>query len=168
MMADFQISYQKTLINEGGWTEDPHPTWRGIDRHEWPGWPGWPLIDAWKTKPNFPATLKTDKVLAVMVSSFYMHCFWSKYYDQMPQELADKVYDRAVNAGSGTAIRLLQRACGVTDDGILGNQTMNAIASQDTTELVEKFKQESIDHYKAIVAANPSDARFLASWISRC
>ena len=156
------------MVNEGGYTLDPHETYRGIDRKEWPGAAIWPIIDIRKTFPNFPKSLDSNDQVNFLVSEFYRHCFWSKYFDQMPQELADKVFDRAVNAGAVTAIRLLQKACGVTVDGIIGNQTMNAIAAQDPSTLVDRFKQESIAHYKAIVATNPKDARFLDSWLRRC
>jgi lysozyme family protein len=171
-MADFKMSLAKTLIFEGGYVNDIHDsggeTFKGISRKNWPGWNGWPIIDMAKQKPNFPTSLKVNDQLTFLVEQFYQHVFWSKYFDQMPQELADVVFDRSVNAGIGTAIRLLQKACGCTSDGVMGNQTMNAIAAQDPTTLVERFRQQSVDHYKAIVAENPKKARYLDGWLKRC
>lgn len=37
------------------------------------------------------------------------------------------VFDAAVNHGLGNASRMLQRAVGVVDDGVIGNMTIAAI-----------------------------------------
>jgi lysozyme family protein len=59
--------------------------------------------------------------------------FWREAYDVMPHELAEKVFDMAVNMGSVQAHRVFQRglqSCGyfdaVVDDGIVGPITLRS------------------------------------------
>ena len=58
---------------------------------------------------------------------------------QLPDELADIVLDDSVIQGQPTAIKNLQRALGVADDGIIGSNTLNALKNTDYKILKEKF-----------------------------
>lgn len=46
--------------------------------------------------------------------------------DQLPDSLRFHVFDAAVNSGPSQAIKWLQRAAGVADDGIVGPRTLSA------------------------------------------
>lgn len=50
---------------------------------------------------------------------------------EMPYGLALAVFDGAVNQGTGITPRLLQRAAGVIDDGIIGPVTLAAVTRPD-------------------------------------
>lgn len=46
--------------------------------------------------------------------------------DQLPEALRFHVFDAAVNSGPGQAIKWLQRASGVAQDGVIGPRTLSA------------------------------------------
>jgi len=46
--------------------------------------------------------------------------------DQLPEALRFHVFDAAVNSGPGQAVKWLQRAAGVTEDGVIGPRTLSA------------------------------------------
>lgn len=46
--------------------------------------------------------------------------------DQLPEALRFHVFDAAVNSGPAQAIKWLQQAAGVTQDGIIGPRTLSA------------------------------------------
>ena len=57
----------------------------------------------------------------------YRREYWDRIKaDQLPEKLRFHVFDCAVNSGVVMAIRILQRAGGVDDDGIIGKNTLNA------------------------------------------
>ena len=58
---------------------------------------------------------------------------------QLPDELADIVLDDSIVQGQPTAIKNLQRALGIVDDGIIGSNTLNSIKNTDYKTLKEKF-----------------------------
>jgi lysozyme family protein len=105
--------------------------------------------------------------IAAAVSVFYKANFWSPHLDQMPQEIANWLFDCGVNCGMRQANKFVQRALGVPDDGILGPQTIQAVNQSDSSALVAKCREHRIAFYKELVAKNPSQAQFLDGWIAR-
>lgn len=64
--------------------------------------------------------------LAVALS-IYEKDYWAPIKaDQLPDHLRFHVFDAAVNSGAGQAIKWLQRAAGVTQDGVIGPRTLSA------------------------------------------
>ncbi len=60
--------------------------------------------------------------------AIYLRDFWRRgQMERFDSALSFQVFDFAVNSGIGTAIRALQRAAGVADDGWIGPITINAI-----------------------------------------
>ncbi len=55
--------------------------------------------------------------------------------DDLPWPLAAFVFDSAVNQGVQAALKLLQRALGTVQDGVIGRNTLAAIARADQKEL---------------------------------
>jgi lysozyme family protein len=77
----------------------------------------------------------------------YKQDFWGKAgCDLVPAALKFDVFDTAVNSGPGMAVMLLQRACGVTDDGILGPKTTLAISNMDPERLLARFNGWRLDY----------------------
>lgn len=61
--------------------------------------------------------------------AIYRRDYWDRAQcDKLPPGVAFDVFDAAVNSGIGQAIRFLQRAVGVADDGHVGPQTLAALA----------------------------------------
>lgn len=68
----------------------------------------------------------------------YRMSYWdSVRASELPEAVRFDVFDASVNSGPGQAIRFLQRATGVTDDGILGQRTMRAVKDMEP-QLLDK------------------------------
>lgn len=62
-----------------------------------------------------------------MAIGIYEADYWKPIKaDQLPEALRFHVFDAAVNSGPAQAIKWLQRAAGVTEDGIIGPRTLSA------------------------------------------
>ena len=116
---------------------------------------------------------------AVAVEQFYHAYFWNVWYARLTSdEVAKRVFDCAVNAGAVTAVRCLQKACNsrtrelcegiedIVEDGCWGPLTLEAV-NECGPGLAEDFKAMRVAHYKAIAAAHPEKAVYLAGWTAR-
>ncbi|WP_312239057.1 putative peptidoglycan-binding domain-containing protein, partial [Stenotrophomonas sp.] len=80
--------------------------------------------------------------------AIYRRDFWARVQgDNLPRAFAFQVVDAAVNHGIGNAVRWMQRAAGVADDGVIGPRTMAAVAAQDPADLVLLFNAERLEFY---------------------
>jgi lysozyme family protein len=112
-----------------------------------------------------------------LVQQFYQNHFWNNWYAQVESDdLCKRVFDFAVNGGSGTAVRCLQRAVNslagdgaaqLIDDGEWGPMTLGAVNATDPAAMTTAFQAARVAHYQAIVAANPADAQYLPQWLAR-
>lgn len=93
------------------------------------------------TYPTLDITNLT-KQQAILI---YRKDFWERYHvDVMPGAVAYSVLDGLVNSGPVNAIRWLQQACGVADDGHWGPQTGAAVASMDPCDLLLKYNSKRL------------------------
>lgn len=95
--------------------------------------------------------------------------FWDKCKADLIQDqsIANMLVDWAWNSGAVTAIKHLQKLVGVTADGIVGKQTLNAINSRDPKPLFLDFKESRVEFYYDIVGGNKSQYVFLNGWLNR-
>ena len=63
----------------------------------------------------------------------------------IPDALSIALFDFAVNSGVKRAVKELQRALGVTVDGIIGNQTVGACNRIPTRQVLENYMQNRIE-----------------------
>lgn len=68
------------------------------------------------------------------------------YAHEMPAGVAFQLLDAAVNSGVGTAVRWLQRAIGVADDGVVGPVTLKAVVRRSSSDLIMLFLAQRIDY----------------------
>jgi lysozyme family protein len=73
------------------------------------------------------------------------------------------LFDAAVNHGPGNAVRMLQRAINVIDDGHIGPVTIVAIGKIDTNALLRRFAAERLLFISKLRAWD----RFGRGWVSR-
>lgn len=66
---------------------------------------------------------------------------------QYHEAIAYQVMDAAYNHGIETAIRFLQRAVGVADDGVVGPHTLAVIQQRSIAEILTLFNAERLDFY---------------------
>jgi lysozyme family protein len=103
--------------------------------------------------------------------------YWERYwqgrrYERLPEPVAIKVFDLAVNLGERTAIRCLQRAlraCGiqVKIDGLLGPETCGAARGAEVATLVAALRSEAAGEYRLRVARDAVQATFQDGWLNR-
>jgi len=87
--------------------------------------------------------------------------------DQLKNEkLALQVFDHAVNAGSISAIKILQRICGAKDDGIIGPKTISS-ANTFTEDISGIYHNERLRFYTDLAVKHQKLAKFLAGWTRR-
>lgn len=94
----------------------------------------------------------------------YFRDYWAKCQcDSWSPRLAFCLFDCAVNQGVGRAIKCLQRAAGVNDDGKIGPHTREAVSRLDPITAVEYFQAERVLEY---VLASRWE-RFKRGWARR-
>jgi lysozyme family protein len=132
-MTRFDEFIERLLGHEGGYVNDPRDpggeTQWGIAKRSYP-------------HVNI-RTLSRDGAIAI-----YRRDFWQRIDgDSLPPAVAFQVLDAAVNHGITPAIRWLQLAVGVADDGIFGPVSAAAVCRADPCDLVMRFLAERLDFY---------------------
>ncbi len=94
----------------------------------------------------------------------YQEAYWDTVRaDELPEAIRFDVFDASVNSGPGQAVRFLQRATGVADDGRLGPLTLRAIKSMDPQMLDKRINGYRL-RFMAELKVWPSFGR---GWASR-
>jgi len=81
----------------------------------------------------------------------------------MPKQLRLMIFDCAVNQGVARAALFLQRACGVSADGVIGAQTLRVIKDMNPAILIESVARQRLVAY----IRHPKWSVFGAGWASR-
>lgn len=129
----FDIAFDRLLGSEGGYVNHPddpggETNW-GISKRSYPG--------------EDIKALTRDRAKWI-----YENDFWNRIHaDELPPGLAFQVFDFAVNSGIETAIRKLQAALGVADDGHWGPVTRTAVASMSQSDAIMRFAAERLDFW---------------------
>lgn len=91
----------------------------------------------------------------------YNREFWDFIHgDQLPPDVALFTFDMAVNNGKYRAVKFLQRASGVVDDGVIGAGTLAAVKKPGVLAAMETAR---IAFYKSL----PKYPRFGKGWMIR-
>jgi lysozyme family protein len=95
----------------------------------------------------------------------YRRDYWqAASCDSMPERIGHLVFDCAVHHGVKTAIKLLQRALKVADDGEFGPITRGTLTARDTNETANLLMAERAV-YMTTCSAWPT---FKRGWLKRC
>lgn len=165
-MADFNQAFDAMIANEGGYTlhkvqgDRGGQTYAGIARQFHPAWPGWRFIDA--------GDLQALQ-LSRLVRDFYFAQFWQPVRgDEITeQEIAQSLFDFAVNAGVPVAVKLAQITVGAVPDGRLGPVTLAALNSIAPPVFALKYALAKIARYAEICNRDKSQSKFLLGWTNR-
>ena len=127
--------------------------------------------DAYRRRKGLPPRPVTQSTQVERVE-IYRAEFWTPVRgDAMPAPIDLLIFDMAVNSGPDRAIKTLQRALGVTADGVFGAQTLRALqedtAAGQVGALVRQILDRREDFYRARVAKDASQQVFLAGWLNR-
>lgn len=176
-MADFTTAFRRTDKFEGGYCNDENDrggeTYRGIARNFHPDWKGWDVIDDYKkiatSNKEIDKLCKGNQELEWLVESFYKINFWDtiKGDDIIYQNVANNIYDFAVNSGVGRASKYAQRVVGVKDDGEIGKISIKAINGYNPQMFVDRYKENRISFVRKIVENDASQEVFIDGWINR-
>ena len=139
------------LTDEGGYASpkfDGHETYRGITRDNHPNWDGWKIVDA--NKPLKHGQIIKNTSLENDVRQFYYKYYYTPMKIQSLNDLltSGQLFAMGVNAGSKTAVKLLQKAINkvynvqIAVDGIIGKNTLSyANGSKSIKERQEMINQ---------------------------
>lgn len=131
---NFDEAFTRLIGNEGGYTNDPRDpggeTKYGISKRTYPD------VDI--------AALTLDGAKAI-----YLRDFWNPLADAHPA-IKFQVFDFAVNAGISTAIRKLQAAIGVADDGHWGPVSAGTLLQFDINDVLMRFNAQRLRFYTSL------------------
>lgn len=150
-MSLFESAINFIITNiEGEHAQDPQDTggdtWFGIARTSHPNESPWP-----PTRERAIEIYRTD--------------YWEPIRgDLLPPRLAVAVLDCAINNGTETAIRLLQRVAGATVDGSLGPKTLAKVLARAPQPLAREFLTQRVMLYSTL----DQFPRYAHSWVYRC
>ena len=191
-MADFEIAWGETEINEGGYVNDSvdagGETYRGVTRRFHPEWQGWAIVEKYKQEfpDSFKQKLDDDRELYQLVKDLYRKHYWAPIHgDEIPnQHIANKVFDTGVNQGVARSVRYLQEGLNLLNrnqknypdiqvDGKFGEQTMAALRSFLKLEngqpdyLLKILALMQGSFYLEIMRNKPDQQRFARGWLNR-
>jgi lysozyme family protein len=158
MESNFRKSLELVLGHEGTYSNDPRDkggeTMRGVTRAVWEEWVKRPC------RPGEMRTLTNDDVAPLYEKNYWgaMSC------DDLPAGVDYAAFDFAVNAGPRQCKKILQRALGVHDDGVIGPMTLAAIKQADGAQLLHRFSEEKEKFYRSLTK---DFATFGKGWLNR-
>lgn len=127
---NFDDAFQLLIGHEGGFVNhalDPGGMTKfGISNRAYPG------------EDIRGMTLERAKVI-------YLRDYWGPAgCDAVPEGVKFSLFDMAVNSGVKPAIKCMQRAAGVDDDGALGPITLRAVAGMNTSKFIARFNGQRL------------------------
>jgi lysozyme family protein len=157
-MADFNTAVKKTLINEGGYTNNPNDpggaTKYGILQRDMP-------------------SVNIADITEAQATAYYSEHYWKALYSQIEsQDIADKLFDSGVLFGVGEAVKVLQITLqpafpAIVADSEFGEETLSAINQSDSPTLLQGYKTSLVAYMLRIVVNKPVLREFTPGWLKR-
>lgn len=164
MEKNFSTALQHVLDIEMGFQNDPRdpgnrlPDGRhgctnlGVTQYMWEAFVGHPV-----------STEDMKKLNRERVARFYKYKYWDTVKaDELPDGIDYLVFDFAVNAGPGRAVKLLQSVVGVPEDGAVGPKTLKAVKSITPATLIQVYTEAKEEFYKSLKSFNVYGKGWLA------
>lgn len=150
---NFDKAFEKLLGHEGGYSNNPAD-------------PGgetmWGVTIAVARASGYSGSMRNMPV--DVAKAIYRKQYWDPLnLDRLPQVVRFDLFDAAVNSGVKQAVKLLQRAAGVKDDGIIGPMTLAAANAMDPQMLDKRLSGHRL-RFMASLRVWPSFAR---GWANR-
>ena len=94
----------------------------------------------------------------------YRQDYWNRLkLDQLPECVRFDLFDAAVNSGVKAAGKMLQKACEVIPDGIIGPQTISAANSMDPEQLDSRLSGQRL----LFLTELPTFPTYGRGWVKR-
>lgn len=126
---NFTQAFAELLKHEGGFSShaaDPGGATR------------WGVTEAVARKHGYSGDMRDYPQSHAM--QVYKADYWDAIRaDDLPQAIRYPMFDAAVNSGVSQAVKWLQRALDVADDGVIGPQTINAARASDGEVLARRM-----------------------------
>ena len=141
--VEFNIAFDRIFDHEGGFQK------QRADRGNWTsGVIG--LGDLKGTKFGISAMsypeLDIRNITKDQAKDIYYRDFWTPLKgDQMPSEIVYQLFDASLHHGLVSALKMLQRAINVKDDGFFGPISANALTSISIHDLLMLFLAERLE-----------------------
>lgn len=188
MTQKFKKAFNKTMGIEGSYANDPQDrggeTYKGIARKRHPNWHGWVIIDQIKKEVGvLPSQInkkaKSHSILQNLVLLFYKENFWNvNKLDEVPDKIAEELFDTGVNMGTSIASFFLQEALNlcndnqrlypnITMDGKIGPITLSTLKRSNQTRVLKTLNLLQGERYLQILRNNESQEKFWGGWLNR-
>lgn len=146
---------------EGGWSNHPSDrggaTMRGVIQR---------VYDAYRREAGLPKQ-SVRHLSEAELQAIYRRWYWDRVHgDDLPPPLDLILFDTGVNMGTGTAVKLLQKALGITVDGGFGAATAAALHRACALEVAQKYFALREARYRGIASRNGQHV-FLKGWLNR-
>ncbi|MFW2801542.1 glycoside hydrolase family 108 protein [Acinetobacter baumannii] len=153
MAKTFQDALKRVLQHEGGYVN--HPSDPG-------GETNYGITKSVARQYGYKGSMKD--IPMDIVEKIYKNQYWDAMScDSFPFSVGFQLFDAAVNHGLLNSRKLLQRAVGVKDDGIVGSLTLAAVRKQPQFALISLFNSKRIEFYTKISTFNA----FGKGWMAR-
>lgn len=161
-MTRFNDCLTFTLQQEGGYSNNPADhggaTQYGVTQGTY---------DHYRVSNGYPQQ-PVSNISFSEASAIYLADYWQPTgCDQLPVPVDLCVFDTAVNCGPSRAIKMLQAAVGVAQDGIIGPATVSATGGMASIAVATQYCDEREQYYRDLVAQQPSQGQFLNGWLNR-
>ena len=153
MSLSFKQIFDRLIGHEGGYVDDLRDPG---------GETNWGVTKRTAQANGYTGNMKT--MTRQQAYEIYYRAFWLRYNcEQMPDAVAYQFFDAAVNHGFGNASRMLQRAVGVLDDGIIGKYSLEAINHNPISDTLMVLNGERLNFYTRLKNFD----RFGKGWVNR-
>lgn len=149
-MVDYDTSFDRLIGNEGRYVNNPadpggETNW-GIT---------WPVLRQAIGQNLVPSDTTIAGLTRDQAKIIYKAFFWDIIGDSVAPAVKYEVFDFAVNAGISTAIRKLQDAVNVADDGHWGPVSVQAATAMDENDVMFRFNARKIRFYTKLTTFYP-------------
>lgn len=145
---NFDKAFERLIGHEGGYS---------IDRNDPGNWTGGKVGSgtlkgtkygiAANTYPN----LDIKNLTLTQAKEIYRNDWWNKLgANLLHPAIVYQLWDFAVNAGKSRAIKELQQAVGVLDDGIIGPKTIASVKAKDVNDVLLLLASERLRFYTSL------------------
>jgi lysozyme family protein len=131
------------------------------------------VASAARTCQRWNPDVNVRELTRVQAIEIYWERYWQgRGYERLPDAIAIKVLDLAVNFGEQTVVLCLQRAlraCGirVKVDGLLGPETCAGAAAADQAVLMAALRSEAAGEYRIRLERDGGQVAFGSGWMNR-
>ena len=152
-MSDFDKAFELLIGNEGGY----------VNNQKDPGGEtNWGITKTVAVANGYAGDMRT--MPKETAKGIYKKMYWDRLQcDQLPFVVAFQLFDAGVNHGNSQAVKFLQRALSVADDGVIGAKTIAAVSKLEDLQIVMLFNAERIEFYAAL----KTFSTFGKGWVRR-